>query len=122
MATADEFGTAVGKVLSMQVALVMLVSAAMLLGFGWLEARSAFLGGMAGFLPNVYFAYRISRSRGREAGKIVRSFYAGEAGKLVMTTLLFFLIFQLPDIMLLPLLAGFAAVLAAFWVALLQRA
>ncbi|MEN8260962.1 MAG: ATP synthase subunit I [Pseudomonadota bacterium] len=105
----------------MQVALVMLVSAAMMLGFGLLEARSAFLGGMAGFLPNVYFAFRISRSRGGEARKIVRSFYAGESGKLIMTALLFFLIFQLSDIMFMPLLAGFVAVIAAFWVALLQR-
>lgn len=119
--TAEAFPAAVRKILSMQWAMVMLVSAILWLLFGWIEARSAFWGGIAGFLPNLYFALRIARARSAEAKKVVRSFYGGETGKLLLTALLFFLIFRLPDILFLPLLAGFVSVIAVFWAALLMR-
>ena len=47
-----------------------------------------------GQLPNVYFAHRAFRFTGaRAAQAIVRSFYAGEAGKLILTAVLFALTF-----------------------------
>ena len=64
---AEQVFVAVKRVLLTQVGVLVFVSALMLSLFGWLEARSAFLGGLAGFLPNAYFAYRIARSKGRSA-------------------------------------------------------
>ena len=60
--------------------------------------RSAAIGALAGgvivWLPNCYFAYRAFRYRGaRAARQIVGSFYAGVAGKIVLTSALFVLVF-----------------------------
>lgn len=118
---AEQVFVAVKRVLLTQVGVLVFVSALMLSLFGWLEARSAFLGGMAGFLPTAYFAYRIARSKGRSAQQIVRAFYAGESVKIIITAALFFLILQLPDILFMPLFAGFVSVIMVFWFALLMR-
>lgn len=90
--------------------------------WGWSEARSVLLGGLAAFLPNVFFAVRFGISKtDREPREILNAFYLGEAIKLFTTAGLFVLIFQLPDIRFLPLFGGFLAVLAVFWFALLVR-
>ncbi|WP_426150915.1 F0F1 ATP synthase subunit I [Pseudomonas sp. DC3000-4b1] len=55
---------------------------------------SGLCGGLIGWLPNVYFAMKAFRFSGaRAAQAIVRSFYAGEAGKLILTAVLFALAF-----------------------------
>jgi ATP synthase protein I len=79
------------------------------------------LGGLAALLPNLYFAFRTTRAVATDAQSIVRAFYAGESGKLILTAVLFYLIFQLPGIKFLPLLAAYAAVLSTFWFALILR-
>ncbi|MBM4202181.1 MAG: F0F1 ATP synthase assembly protein I [Gammaproteobacteria bacterium] len=87
---------------------------------GWPAGRSALIGGLIGFVPNAVFALRFGKSAGgRSAQEIVRAFYAGEASKLVMTAVLFFLVFQLPELRYAPLFAAFIAVMGAFWAALL---
>lgn len=88
---------------------------------GWQKALSPALGGVAAFIPNLYFALRIYKSAGQEAKKIVRSFYAGESGKLLLTAALFIMIFQIPTIEILPLLFGYVTALSVFWFALLMR-
>ncbi len=110
----------VAKILGCQVLIIMMVS----LGFavwGWQKAYSSALGGFAAFLPNLYFAFRVSGNAGQEARKILRSFYTGESVKLILTAVLFMLIVQLPDIEILPLFAGYSAALTVFWFALLLR-
>jgi len=79
------------------------------------------IGGLAAFIPNMYFAFRIAGARNLEPGKILRSFYVGESVKLLLTAALFILILQIPTIEILPLLAGFSAALSVFWFALLMR-
>lgn len=79
------------------------------------------MGGIVAFLPNLYFILWVFRANGQNAKKIVNSFYAGESGKLILTALLFFLVFQLPDIEFLPLLTGYVAALSVFWFALILR-
>lgn len=87
---------------------------------GWPAGQSALIGGLVGFVPNAVFALRFGTSgTKRSAQEIVRAFYAGEASKLALTAVLFFLVFQLPDLLYAPLFAAFIAVLGAFWVALL---
>jgi ATP synthase protein I len=84
-------------------------------------ALSAVLGGVAAFVPNLYFALKVNKFVSLEARKIVNSFYAGESGKLLLTAAIFLMIFQLPNIQILPLLAVYVAALSVFWFALLMR-
>ncbi|MGR9087398.1 MAG: ATP synthase subunit I [Gammaproteobacteria bacterium] len=118
---ADRKLSTVSKVLVYQI----LITAVMALGFaitgGRTSAFSAALGGAAALIPNLYFAIKMQRASGQEARQIVRAFYAGESGKLLLTAALFALIFQIPDIEILPLLAGYVAALSVFWFALLMR-
>lgn len=111
----------VKKILLIQFLVALLVSLAFVLVNSWGYAVSAFMGGLAAFLPNVYFAMRVSWSQGQDAKKIVNAFYAGEAGKLILTAMLFIAIFQLPNVHLVALMVGYVAVLSIFWFALLWR-
>lgn len=117
----DRQYSTVGKVISYQVLTVIVMTIGFALTGGQSEALSAVLGGAAAFIPNLYFALRVYKSVGQEARKIVRSFYAGESGKLLLTAALFFMIFQLPNIHILPLLTVYIAALSVFWFALLMR-
>ncbi|WP_411725551.1 ATP synthase subunit I [Methyloglobulus sp.] len=112
--------TTVAKILGYQVLIIMVVSFGFVVG-GWQKALSSTLGGLAAFIPNLYFALRVSGSAEQEARKILRSFYVGESVKLLLTVALFILIFQIPSIEILPLLAGYIAALSVFWFALLIR-
>jgi len=113
--------SAVSKIISYQILMIIIMTAGFALTEGRSYALSAALGGAAAFIPNLYFALRVHKSAGQEARKIVRSFYAGESGKLLLTAALFFMIFQLPNIEILPLLAVYIAALSVFWFALLMR-
>jgi len=113
--------SAVSKIISYQVLIIMIMTAGFALAGGVSYALSAASGGAAAFIPNLYFALRVHKSAGQEARKIVRSFYAGESGKLLLTAALFFMIFQLPNIEILPLLSVYVAALSVFWFALLMR-
>jgi ATP synthase protein I len=111
---------AVRRVLQLQ-ALTMLAVSTLALMFGDMgQARSAMLGGLVGFLPNAYFAFKFGRADPRRTAKeVVRTFYLGESLKLIITALLFVLVFQLSGILFMPLFIGFASVIMVFWFALL---
>lgn len=111
----------VAKILFLQILTVVVITSGFFFVGGKDYALSPLLGGLAAFLPNLYFAFRTNRAAAADAQSIVRSFYAGETGKLILTAALFYLIFQLPDIQILPLLAAYAAVLSTFWFALILR-
>ena len=103
----------------MQFVALIFASAASLAWWGEYEARSVFLGGIAGFLPNFLFACRVSRSKLKAPKQFLNSFYAGESLKLISTAALFYFILRLPDVRIVPLFVGFMAVIAVFWFALL---
>lgn len=111
----------IAKILIMQVLTLVLVASGFFLMGTLQQFISAMLGGITAFLPNLYFGLKISRVSGADAKKIVRTFYAGESGKLILTALLFYLVFQVPNIELLPLMVGFTATLSVFWFALILR-
>jgi ATP synthase protein I len=111
----------VAKILFLQILMVMIIASGFFFVGGADYALSPLLGGLAAFLPNLYFAFRAARVRTDDAQAVVRGFYAGEAGKLILTAMLFYLIFQLPGIKFLPLLVAYAAVLSTFWFALILR-
>jgi ATP synthase protein I len=81
-------------VLLAQLFVLVLAAAAL---FGWrgaVEGYSGLCGGLIAWLPNLYFAHKAFRFSGaRAAQAIMRSFYAGEAGKLILTAVLFALTF-----------------------------
>lgn len=110
----------VAKILSYQVLIIMVVSLGFIVGGGQ-KALSSALGGLAAFIPNLYFALRISGSDEQEARKILNSFYIGESVKLLLTAALFIMIFQIPSIEIIPLLVGYISALSVFWFALLMR-
>jgi ATP synthase protein I len=87
-----------------------------------LDARSALFGGLTAFLPNLYFAAKFGFSdANRTAKQVIRTFYLGETIKLTLTAVMFFIVFQLPDIRFIPLFTAFTSVLMVFWFALLVR-
>ncbi len=111
-------------VLLAQLAVILLAAAAL---FGWRGAVSGYsglCGGLIAWLPNLYFAHKAFRFSGaRAAQSIVRSFYAGEAGKLILTAVLFALAFVVVKPLEAPALFGiFVLALSVGWFApLLMR-
>lgn len=91
-----------------------------LIGLYW--GRAAAIGAVAGgiivWLPNCYFAFRAFRYRGARAARlIVRSFYAGAAGKMFLTAGLFVLVFvNLKPLNAPAVFLGFAFVQSVNWV------
>jgi ATP synthase protein I len=116
---ADAFGfSTVRKILIMQFSVILIVTVV----FFVIEqdyAVSSLAGGLIAFLPNLYFAYRLSLVKGSDAKRIVRSFYSGETRKILLTSMLFAIAFQVPQIQLFPLMTCFVAVLSVFWLALI---
>jgi len=102
----------VGQFLAM-----ILVGAGGFLMVGQLSGLSALLGGLIAWLPNTYFALRAFRYRGaRAAQKIVRSFYAGAFGKMILTMAMFAIVFiQVKPLSALALFIGFAIVQTMNW-------
>jgi ATP synthase protein I len=107
------------KILGLQLLVILIVSSGFYLTTHGLNALFSLLGGITAFLPNLYFALRISQTNGQEAHKIMRSFYAGESGKLLLTAFIFFIIFQVPNLKILPLMTTYVATLSVFWFALI---
>jgi len=89
-----------------------------LLPFGMIAAWSAAAGCVACLVPSAYFAYRAFQFSGaRSASKILRSFYSGEAIKLVLTALIFALIFiYVKPLNVAALFGGFILVQSVIWV------
>lgn len=73
------------------------VGLAVLLGIWWdgVAALSALLGGLAAVLPNAFLASRLLAARAGDAKAVLRSAWLGEIGKLLLTALLFGIIFAL---------------------------
>lgn len=85
---------AVFPVLMTQLVVVLLLAAVLWQWKGVVAGYSGLCGGLIAWLPNMYFAHKAFRFSGaRAAQAIVRSFYAGEAGKLILTAALFTLTF-----------------------------
>lgn len=93
---------------------------AALIGLYWgrAAATGAFAGGIVVWLPNCYFAFRAFRYRGARAARlIVRSFYAGAAGKMLLTAGLFTLVFiNLEPLNAPAVFLGYVFVQAVNWV------
>jgi len=73
------------------------------------SARSLLVGGMIAVLGHGYFAYKLFRFAGAQATRqILRGFYAGEAGKFLITIVLFAAVFKnMKDLQPAYLMTGF---------------
>lgn len=88
------------------------VGVAVCLGIWWdgVVAVSALLGGLAAVVPNAFLAARLLAPPGEDARAVLRSAWLGEIGKLLLTALLFGLIFALIRPLSAPaVFAGFIA-------------
>ena len=72
-------------------AITAVIAASLVWGiWGYKSGAAALYGGAVVIVPSAYFAFRVySRSRGANAGQVLGAFYRAEAGKLVLTALLF---------------------------------
>lgn len=88
--------TAAYKLLGIQVVISVVLALLLLFYSGVASAWSALMGGLIFILPNAYFTRSAFRGKERESPQfIVRWFYIGEAGKLVLTAVMFTLCFVL---------------------------
>ena len=120
MAARSPHSLVVRRLLLAQLAMAVLFPIA-LLPFGTIAAKSAALGGIACLVPSLAFAYRAFRFSGaRSAKKILSSFYSGEALKLVLTALIFALIFiNVKTLNVAALFGGFILVQSVIWATIL---
>lgn len=121
MRVTDRVLSTVKKIITYQSVVILAMSLCFAAIYGGDEAKSSLLGGFTALVPNFYFGIRVCKSQGLQARQVLNAFYVGEAGKLALTLGLFFIIFQMPDIKVFPLLAAYAAALSVFWFALLMR-
>lgn len=82
--------------------------------FGLVAGYSGLIGGLIALLANLYFAYKAFRYFGARSIKaVVQSFWSGEMGKLILTAVLFALVFAgVRPLEPLALFGGYAMVLA----------
>ena len=82
------------RVIVLQAAVGALIGLLFWLVQGWIAAYSAWLGGLIALIPNVYFTYKAFQYFGaRSIAVIVQSFWAGQMGKLILTAVLFAVLF-----------------------------
>lgn len=125
---ADEKSLASGNSLILRVLLAQaglaLVLAAFFRGTGGpVSAYSALLGGLIAVLPNAFLALRLSLPR-RDPGAaaLLRAAYIGELGKVMLTVLLFGLVFTaVRPLAAGALFAGFVAAQLAAFAGFLER-
>ncbi|MGB4499332.1 MAG: ATP synthase subunit I [Methylococcaceae bacterium] len=119
--SSNAFASVITKILKYQILVIFFVSVVFMLTLDLNSSFFSFLGGLIAFLPNLYFGWRLRKITELETKKFINSFYRNETTKLLLTALLFLLVFRIPDIKLLPLLACYISTLSVFWFALLMR-
>ena len=80
---------------------------------GFESAKSAFLGGAIGILPNLYFAYKAFKYAGARASKmVVESFFSGVKQKMAIMAVLLGLTLKFVEISPVPFFSTFCLVMA----------
>lgn len=103
--------------IGLQSLLAIFVALGIFLLMGGLYAYSYLAGASAAIVPSIYLAWRVFGHVGTRASRdVVRSFYRGEAGKLVLTAVLLALMFVfIEPLSAGALLAGFAVTVLSHW-------
>ena len=103
---------------AIQLLLLILIALSTLVTIGKQEALSALLGGLIAFIPSVLFVKKFFQHQGARAAKqIVKSFYVGEFLKIVLSMLLFMLVFIIYKVSPLAFFLTYVAVIVTHWFA-----
>lgn len=106
------------RLLICQLGVTLLIVTIAMLFWGAIGAKSALLGGLANIVPTAYFAVKLFQYQGaRAARQIVNGFYKGEAVKIVLTVVLFALVFKFFNIIPLVFLSVYIMTQMVFWFA-----
>ena len=106
------------KIVLLQAAMTGCVSLFFFVMWGGPYGLSALAGGAIAVLPNFVFAtLAFSHAGAQASGKVVRSFFLGEAVKLLLTIVLFSLAFGLMKSSFMPLFVSYLLVLVVPWTA-----
>jgi len=99
-----------------QMGVTLLMTAIAALVSGRVAALSTLLGGLVSLVPNALFAINVFKYQGARAAKqIVNSFYKGEALKIVLSVIMFSLVFILFNIKPLVFFAAYIMVQMVIW-------
>lgn len=102
----------------LQFFLALLLAGIFLLLSGSKAAISALLGGAVTIIPNALFAKKLFKHQGaRSAKKIVSSFYKGEALKIILSIILFVIVFKYISVLPHVFFTVYIAVQMMFWFA-----
>jgi ATP synthase protein I len=99
--------------------LVVIIGLALILWLlqGFRVGLSAFLGGLAYWLPTLFFMWRVSNHAGaRAAGRFMIAFFTGEAMKLFLSGVLFVVTVKYFSVIPVYVLIGFVGAIVAFWI------
>ena len=106
------------SLLVMQLVMTTAIALVLFLCNGNRSAISAVLGGIVAILPSALFARKLFQYQGaRAARKIVRSFYFGEALKLLLSMALFTLVFVFYEVKPLAFFVTYIVVVISIWFA-----
>ena len=106
------------RLFASQLGITLLIALIAALVSGGMAAKSAVLGGLLSVLPNALFARKLFQYQGARAAKqIVNSFYYGEALKIVMSIILFALVFAFCSIKPVVFFATYIVVQMVLWFA-----
>ena len=104
------------KLVVIQAAIVGVTSILLFALWGFQYGLSAFAGGVIAVLPNFVFAtLAFSHAGASASGKVVQSFFLGEAVKLLLTIVLFAIAFGVLDMVFAPLFATYALGILVPW-------
>lgn len=108
----------IGHLLLAQLLFTLVVSLTLFAFNSEKNAMSALLGGLVALIPSILFTKKLFAYQGARAAKhIVRSFYLGEAIKIVSTASLFVLVFIFYPINPLTFFLMYIAVIMSHWFA-----
>lgn len=91
---------------------VLLVTLFIFFVWGYVHAKSAFIGGMVAIVPYIVFALKAFKYAGATSSKkVVESFFSGVKIKMVLTALLFALAFKFLVLLPVPFFVMFCLVM-----------
>lgn len=101
-----------------QMAIIVLISLLFLYGSGRQAAWSALLGGLVCIVPTLWFGVRLFKHFGARAAKqIAMALYTGEALKLLLTVILFVVVFKWLHISAMAFFVSYIIMQCTVWLA-----
>lgn len=111
-------GLIIKRVLSVQLGVTLLIAAFAYGIRGLLASKSALLGGIVCYIPNLAFTWLAFKHEGaRQAKKIAHGFYKAEALKITLTIVLFAIVFIMFDIHPIAFFGTYIVVQMVHWLA-----